>query len=312
MKLKIDKIDILLFNWQYQKEIHNKEGKPNQKCGCVFHSAKILDYELKDYVKLKDFTVIKTKSNLNFNKEKLELIGKLPIDLSKPDKFQQKVKFSMFMKIELDKKKIFNKLYEGETIKIIFGPEAADILSKKEIDTLPEGKIKFIFTFSDTSGTKCIPFFKKPPTLDEKGIPLFEYNLGYEIFNLELDSIIDKIEVKNKYVVKKEDFEFKYKIDVHNYLWIKGSCDYKETDDTNIVNFDFKFPKELKFKDFKKDLIISINSEKELIYNIIKNHSLEDKFCKDPFKECLDGKGWVLDEELPVSIKYKEVKNKYN
>ena len=60
MEFRINDIPFLNFNFQFEKELHNKEGKPNQKCSCYWECGKIFDYEIlsewKDIFTLKNET----------------------------------------------------------------------------------------------------------------------------------------------------------------------------------------------------------------------------------------------------------------
>ena len=51
MEFRINDIPFVNFNFQFEKELHNKLGKPNQKCNCNWECGKVYDYEILDNFK---------------------------------------------------------------------------------------------------------------------------------------------------------------------------------------------------------------------------------------------------------------------
>jgi len=334
MQLLINNLPFLNINFLYQKEIHNKEGKPNQKAGCYFESSKIIDYEItddfKDIFTIKYEDILGKADNLQYKDKKF--FGTLSSDLSQfGNDFQrsENCQVNINLNFLIDYKKLFDKLYKDKIITIYF----KDVINIDKLNNLPIGNTKFEIKFSNPALYEKAKLLLINPNIIDKGT-YFEIKTNGKIIDLykDLDLIIDKIECENLYKIIKKEYLWKYKIDYHNYLWIlyfckkiTNNCEFlekkvnsyiKEEDDLNY--FDYKF--EIKIKKLKSFKITEFNLTgfKKFIYNIIKNYSLEDKFNKNPLKECKDGKEtdnnqvWILSEELPVNIKYNLVLNKFN
>jgi hypothetical protein len=316
MQFEINNIPFLYFNWQYEKELHNKEGKPNQKCGCYFESAKVYDFKIleewQDIISV--LGVIETGKADNLIYENRQFKGKLPIDMPK---FGKKLEYKENAKVDLeihflfDTKKLFENLFKNKTINIFL----KDITGLKELNDLPKGDITFNLIFADPSLA-----LKAKPILTNYQInsdgKSFTIQTNSSILNTNISSIIDSIDCENVFKITKKENHWKYKIDVQHYLWLMGSCDYKETDDLDIVEGELLFNgnklEKLEWGIFKSDINFIVRSSKKLYYKITKNNSLENPFDKEPFKECpygniINGKKAVLDEELPVKIPYEIV-----
>ena len=333
MQLLINNLPFLNINFLYQKEIHNKEGKPNQKAGCYFESSKIIDYEITD--DFKDIFLIKYENisgkadNLYYKNNKF--FGTLSSDLSLFGENLQRsenCQINVELNFLIDYKKLFDKLYNNKTITIYFN----DVTNIDKLNNLPIGNTKFEIKFQNPALYQKAKLKLTNTNIIDKGT-YFEINTNGEIIDLysDLDLIIDSIVCDNLYKITKKEYFWKYKIDYHNYLWIlyfckkiTNNCEFleekvnsyiKEEDDLNYFNYEFIIEiKKLKsFKITEFDL----TGSKKFIYNIIKNNSLEDKFNKNPLSECKDGKKtdnnqiWVLSEELPVNINYNLVLNKF-
>lgn len=313
MEFRINKIPFLNFNWQYEKELHNKEGKPNQKCGCYFETSKLYDFQItkewEDIITLTDEKLYGKADELEFDEKTKHFKGNLSKDLSlfSGPKRQKKASSSLYLEFEFNGRKTFKKLYKNKIINIIF----KDISKLDKLNNLPKGNITFNIKFIDKSlAPTAIPLLSNF-TINEDG-ESFTIKTDDSILDLEIDNTIDHIECDNLYVIDKNKNNWKYKIDVQNYLYLLGKCDYKETDDLD-VKFEFKYKgktiKKPTWEIFKSNLIFKVNTSRKFVYNIIKNNSLENPYDKNPFKECKDGKSYkgkkfVLDEELPVGITY--------
>ena len=311
MEFRIGDIPFLECNYQYEKEIHSAYGKPNQKDKCKFVSAEMFKWKIDD--KFKDIFIFKDNLSfasgfLIFNKEKMNFTGELP--LIKKAKDSKSINFTLTLFFEFDGKKLFDMLYKGKTINITLG----DVAGLDALANVKPGDITFNFTFADPSLgptaipllTPFIPTAATTLTADPTN-PTFSIKGDSSILDVPL--VVAKMDMKDMYKVTKKEKEFKYKIDVQNYLWIKGSCDYKETDDMNL-EFDMQKPK-FTFDALKKKIPFKVTNKKEFKVNIIHNNSLDDPFNKDPMKECSDPKDFVLDEELEFSTKKSPVKGKY-
>ena len=310
MEFRIKDKVFLKCNYQYEKELHSAVGKPNQKDLCTFKSAKVFVYEPQ-----KDFKEFQFTDNLcfsdgkllQFNKEKMNFRGKLP--LIKSAKEQKTLDFNMMMNFSFDGKKLFGRLYDGETINIVLNDVAGlDALAK-----VKPGNITIKFTFSNPAlGPAAIPLLvpfipTAPVDLTANPTnPSFTIKATEDILDVPL--MVDKIVMKDYYKITKKENHWKYKIDVQNYLWIKSKCDYKETDDMNI-DFIFNKPK-FTLDGLKKKLLFKIQNKKTFTINIIHNNSLDDPHNKNPMKDCSDPKDYVLDEELEFSDIKKPVKGR--
>ena len=118
MEFRINDIPFVNFNFQFEKELHNKLGKPNQKCNCNWECGKVYDYEILDDFKdiFKDTDKSEGKAdNLTF-KDKI-FKGKLPLDLSKFGsdlEYTENASVNVKVEFEIDNKKLFDYLYNGK------------------------------------------------------------------------------------------------------------------------------------------------------------------------------------------------------
>jgi hypothetical protein len=313
LEFRINDIPFLNFNFQFEKELHNKEGKPNQKCGCYWECGKVYDFEVLEDFKEIFFPIDSSKGKADNLEYKDRIFkGKLPVELDKFGKelkYQEKAKVELDITFKIDNKKLFEYLYKNKNIKIIFKDTISDIAA--DLNNIPDGDIEIEFVVLDSE----FPSLKPLLTNYQPNETAFSFKkkIDSSILDLKLSSKIKKIETDNLYIISKKENKWKYKIDVQNYFWITGNCDYEETDDLDI-EFEFtsnnKNIEKIDWEILTGEKEFRIFKTKKFIYNIIKNNSYEDKFEPNPEKHCpepkeVDGKAFALDEELPVNkVKY--------
>jgi len=304
------------FNWQFQKELHNKIGKPNQKCGCVWECGKLFDYEIDDNFS-KIFKIDEVifdgdidGEELKIDKSNFNFKGKLPcnlVDFIKTNKISKNANANIELKFNIDEIKLFEHFYNNTTLDLYF----KDTTNIEKLLELPPGNIDYNIKFSDPSMfALALPLLPTLTPGDDGLSFILPKKSGSIIKNKDLLSIIDTTmtiipDLKRNYKIIYNNKIWKYKIDVQNYLWLSGNCKYNEEDDfgewelTNyagikISNLDITKLDKLKFK---------FNSNKRWIYNIIKNEDVAGH-NPDPYKCCyetkdVNGKSFLLDEELP-------------
>jgi len=296
MIFRINKIPFLQFFWKFEKELHNKLGKPNQKTGCDFETANIYEYkiqkEFKEILTLKSEVKEGKADILKYISDKNIFKSCLPKLQFSGQKKKEKAQVKTEMLLQFNGKKLFKKLYSGKTIDIFF----MDVATIDKLATLPEGDITFNIKFIDPSlAPQAIPLI--PTILPNADGLSFTIKTDESILDLPIDTSIDHIECDNLYKIDRIEDDT-YKIDVENYKWLLGKCDYKQTKDE--VNY--KFNAKLEWKTFKKDLNFKLNSKKDFEYTIIKNASLDNPLDKNPLKECSspkehNGEAFLLSEE---------------
>jgi hypothetical protein len=337
MEFRINDIPFLNFNYQFEKELHNKEGKPNQKCSCYWECGKIFDYEIlsewKDIFTLKNETSNGKVDFLTYNPKNRNFYGTLPsspIGTKSCSKYQNNAEIEIDLLFEVDNKKLFNMLYKDKKITINFkaGLSPTDIQNIDLTKINLNGDIEIVLNFAN--GTDFMLWQQQGSNAQYTTNPV-TIKTDSSIFNLDIKNLIDHLDIEDLYIITKKENYWKYKIDVQNYNWImkdcdlencqKYCCDYPETEDLPYVNFrfmsndiDISNPIQLTWEILTGKMTFEVKSKRIFTIWIVENHSANpSSSCLDEKRVCSKGskyhdKIFALDEELPVNkIKYQVV-----